>query len=65
MEYEEVDCDNLLWVEKIQFPIPSQAKPDSYPQLLADEQEVYLYKYSEEKLIYGMPTYYILGVKLA
>ena len=62
--HETLNCDELLWVEKIQFPIPGMQLPSNVPQLLDDEEEIYLVKHSNEYLVYGMPTFFQLGLKL-
>jgi len=64
--HEELNCDELLWVEKIQFPIPGMQLPSNEPTLLDDDEgEVYLVKHSNEYLVYGMPTFFQIGLKLA
>lgn len=64
-KYEEVNCDDFLWVEKLQFPIPGQQLPPNKPILAIDDADGgYLFKYSEQSLVYGMPTFYMFGIKL-
>ena len=62
--YEDMDCEDFLTIEKIQFPIPGQQLPPDKPMLDASDKAVHLYDYGDEKLVYGMPTYHFLGLRL-